>query len=84
MSMKISDGSIAIVGQPLPEEGPPILRIDDGTESPCPRSSDLDGIAAGTTPEVSLPDPPADPPLDGSTIGPWSGDTALRLAAFRA
>ena len=84
MSMKISDGASSVVVQSFPEEGPPILHIDDGTDAECPRSSDLDAVAVGTAPEVGPLAPPVDPPPNGPMPDPGSGAVALPFAAFRA
>jgi len=83
MSVKISDGSSSVVNQSFPEEGPPILHGDDGTETPCPRSSDLDGVARMPAGEVALPDPPVDPPPGDPATDRRIG-VDLRLAVFRA
>jgi hypothetical protein len=81
MSMRISDGSSSVVSESFPEESPPILH-GDGAEAPCPRSSDLDGVARTPPGEVALPDPPVDPPPgDPATDHPIGVD--LRLVVFR-
>ena len=84
MSMKISDGSSSVVVQSFPEEGPPILHIDDGTDAPCPPSPEHGGVAVGGGPEVGPPAPPLDPPPNGPMPDPGGGAVPLQFAAFRA